>query len=92
MIEYPKSLYLRGWDDMSAHVIVRDRAEEDAARAGGYRMLTDPPVAPAGDPLDGDGDGAVSRVEVMDALSARGIAFDGRWGIARLRALLEAAP
>ena len=55
-------------------------------------MLTDPPVAPAGDPLDADGDGAVSRAEVMDALSARGIAFDGRWGIARLRALLETAP
>lgn len=44
MQEYPKALYLRGWDDLNASVTVRDRAEEDAARAQGYRMLTDPPV------------------------------------------------
>lgn len=48
MIEYPKALYLRGWDDLSASVTVQDAEEEKAARARGYRMLSEPaePVAP----------------------------------------------
>ena len=40
--EYPKALYLRGWDDLDACVTVKDRAEEDAARAEGYRTLLEP--------------------------------------------------
>lgn len=42
IIEYPKSLYLHGWEDLSAEVVVRDAAEEAEARARGYRMLSDP--------------------------------------------------
>lgn len=42
MTEYPKSLYLRGWDDLSATVVVHDAAAEAEARAAGYRMLSDP--------------------------------------------------
>ena len=40
--EYPKALYLRGWDDLDACVTVKDRAEEDAARLEGYRTLLEP--------------------------------------------------
>jgi hypothetical protein len=40
--EYPKALYLRGWADLDAKVVVSDAAEEADARAQGYRMLSDP--------------------------------------------------
>ena len=47
IVEYPKGLYLRGWDDMEAYVIVQDAAEEAAARAKGYRHINEAaPVAP----------------------------------------------
>jgi hypothetical protein len=41
-IEYPKSLYLSGWRDLDAHVIVQDAAEEVAARDAGYRGINEP--------------------------------------------------
>lgn len=44
--EFPKALYLRGWDDLDATVTVHDAAEEAAARGAGYRMLSDPPEEP----------------------------------------------
>ena len=86
--EYPKSLYLRGWDDLSAHVIVQDGAAETEARKAGYRMLTDPPaLAP-----DTDGDGAESKAELLAEADRLGVTVDRRWGVARLReALAEAA-
>lgn len=48
-IEYPKALYLHGWDDLSACFVVNDLAEEEAARLKGYRGLHEPveAVAPA---------------------------------------------
>lgn len=46
IVEYPKALYLRGWDDLEACVTVHDRAQEDDARAMGYRMLSEPVGAP----------------------------------------------
>lgn len=39
--EYPKALYLHGWDDLSAFVTVDDAQAETQARSIGYRMLTD---------------------------------------------------
>lgn len=42
MIEYPKSLYLKGWEDLDAHVIVYSKDEESDARAKGYKCLADP--------------------------------------------------
>lgn len=42
MIDYPKALYLRGWADLGAMVTVQDAAGEAAARADGYRMLSEP--------------------------------------------------
>lgn len=40
--EYPKALYLKGWDDLDACVVVLDAEEEAAARKEGYRMLNEP--------------------------------------------------
>lgn len=58
IIEYPKSLYLRGWDDLSATVVVHDAAAEAEARAAGYRMLSDPPepieAVSAGDSMEAE--------------------------------------
>ena len=45
IVEYPKGLYLRGWEDLDALVIVKDEGEEAAARAKGYRHINEP--APA---------------------------------------------
>jgi hypothetical protein len=42
MSDFPKGLYLHGWDDMDAYVIVADAAEEAAARAKGYRHINEP--------------------------------------------------
>jgi hypothetical protein len=47
IVEYPKALYLRGWDDLDAMVTVYDAGQEAEARADGYRALVDPPVVPA---------------------------------------------
>lgn len=56
--EFPKSLYLRGWDDLSATVVVHDAAAEAEARAAGYRMLSDPPepieAVSAGDSMEAE--------------------------------------
>ena len=41
MIEYPKQLYLHGWDDLDATVVVHDAGQEAAARKDGYKMLSD---------------------------------------------------
>ena len=43
MKEYPKSLYAKGWSDLSAHRIVKDAAEEDAARADGFKHMSEFP-------------------------------------------------
>ena len=37
--EYPKALYLRGWEDLSAYRRVLNAAEEDAARIEGWKTL-----------------------------------------------------
>ena len=46
MVEYPKSLYLKGWEDLSKHVIVNSPDEEEKARKNGYKSLNED-VAPA---------------------------------------------
>jgi hypothetical protein len=38
-VEYPKALYLRGWDDLAAMVTVHSERDEAAARAEGYKSL-----------------------------------------------------
>jgi hypothetical protein len=82
MIEYPKALYLRGWDDLDAMVTVQDAAGEATARADGYRMLSEP-SAEAAPPDD--------REALHAALDAAGVDYDKRWGVAKLRALLGAS-
>ena len=39
--EYPKQLYRQGWDDLSDSVVVENDDEEDAARAEGFKMLSE---------------------------------------------------
>lgn len=39
--EYPKQLYRSGWDDLSDSVVVQTEDEEDAARAEGFKMLSE---------------------------------------------------
>lgn len=39
--EYPKQLYRQGWDDLSDSVVVENEDEEDAARAEGFKMLSE---------------------------------------------------
>lgn len=46
MNEYPKALYLHGWEDLSAYVIVQDREGEAKAREDGYAMLNEEPAKP----------------------------------------------
>lgn len=57
-IEYPKSLYLRGWDDLGATVTVHNAPEEADARAVGYRTVSEPVDAPA---MDDDAPDAPKR-------------------------------
>lgn len=57
-VEYPKALYLRGWDDLAAMVTVHNAAEEADARAAGYRTLSEPVAAPA---MDDDASDAPKR-------------------------------
>lgn len=55
IVEYPKGLYLRGWEDLDAFVIVKDAEEEAAARAKGYRHINEPaPVDAAPAPVGHD--------------------------------------
>ena len=39
--EYPKQLYRKGWDDLSDTIVANDEAEEEAARADGFKMLSE---------------------------------------------------
>ena len=39
--EYPKQLYRQGWDDLSDSVVVENEDDEDAARADGFKMLSE---------------------------------------------------
>ncbi len=39
--EYPKQLYRKGWDDLSDSVVVENEDEEEAARADGFKMLSE---------------------------------------------------
>ena len=39
--EYPKQLYRQGWEDLADTIVANDEAEEEAARADGFKMLSD---------------------------------------------------
>lgn len=41
-LKFPLTLFMHGWDDLDAHVVVHSDEEEAEARAKGYRMLSDP--------------------------------------------------
>lgn len=48
-MEYPKQLYRKGWADLSDTTVVNSTEDEEAARADGFKMLseTDDEAAPA---------------------------------------------
>jgi hypothetical protein len=46
MIDYPKQLYRKGWNDLSDTVAVNDPLEEAEARKQGFRMLSEPDPEP----------------------------------------------
>ena len=39
--EYPKQLYRQGWEDLTDTIVANDEAEEEAARADGFKMLSE---------------------------------------------------
>lgn len=39
--EYPKQLYRQGWEDLTDTIVANDEAEEEAARAEGFKMLSE---------------------------------------------------
>lgn len=39
--EYPKQLYRKGWEDLTDTIVANDEAEEEAARADGFKMLSE---------------------------------------------------
>ncbi len=86
--EYPKALYLRGWDDLDASVTVLDAAGEASARAAGYKGLADPVATPEPAPVDVAQD---EREALLARAEAAGLDVDKRWGLARLRAAVDAA-
>lgn len=67
-----------------------DRKRE--LNAQGFQVL-DARFKPAGavDAADSDGDGETSKDELIAVLEERGIEFDKRWGVTKLRDALEAA-
>lgn len=85
--EYPKSFYIGGtWESVEAglHVIVKNKDEENAARAEGYLMLTD--EKPEGEAYkDADKDDLLAQAKAL------GIDADGRWGVAKLQKAIEEA-
>lgn len=86
--EYPKALYLRGWADLAASVTVQDAAGEADARAAGYRALGEAEAVaapPAAQVPAGEREALLARAEAL------GVDVDRRWGVARLRAALDAA-
>lgn len=36
--EYPKQLYRQGWEDLTDTIVANDEAEEEAARADGFKL------------------------------------------------------
>ena len=39
--EYPKQLYRQGWEDLTDTIVANDEVEEEAARAEGFKMLSE---------------------------------------------------
>jgi hypothetical protein len=42
MNEYPKALFMCGWDDLTQCIVVSSEDEELSARANGYRGIDEP--------------------------------------------------
>jgi hypothetical protein len=52
VVEYPKALYGKGWDDLSDYRQVKTHEEERQARLEGYKTLTESTEKPEEPRLD----------------------------------------
>lgn len=86
MIEYPKALYKDGvgaqFEQLTC-VTVGSREEEEAQNAQGWYQIGEAPVVEAAEPAQETP--ADDLATLREALAAKGVAVDGRWGAARLR-------
>lgn len=86
MIEYPKALYKDGVGaqfEQLPCVTVNSREEEAAKNAEGWYQIGAAPVVETTEPAQETS--ADDLATLRDALAAKGVSVDGRWGAARLR-------
>lgn len=55
-MSYPKMLYLKGWEDTTANVVVNTLEEEKEARSKGYKAMDDKPRRTRKKKVTDDGD------------------------------------
>lgn len=77
---YPLNMKTAG--DQPGFAVANDEAE--------HATLSDLGYLPRLEVADKDGDGELSKAEIMAALDKAEIEYDKRWGLDRLKALLPA--
>ena len=75
-MDYPRSLYLKGWEDLSLTVIVNSEEEELAARANGYRNLKETPL---GVPIEADGVAVIQPDDWFPSREVRPVDWSRKW-------------
>lgn len=78
-MNYPRSLYLKGWEDLSLTVIVHSEDEELAARANGYKNLKETPLDA---PVAGDDIAVIQPDEFVEKAPTGDMTEDDRLDIA----------
>lgn len=81
---YPLNMKTAG--DQPGFAVANDEAEHAALSELGYL----PKLEAAEESVDADGDGVMTKAEVMAALDKAEIEYDKRWGLERLKSLLPA--
>jgi hypothetical protein len=81
---YPLNMKTAG--DQPGFAVANDEAEHAALSELGYL----PKLEVAEESVDTEGEGVMSKAEVMAELDKAGIEYDKRWGLERLKSLLPA--
>lgn len=81
---YPLNMKTAG--EQPGFAVANDEAEHAALSALGYL----PKLEAVEKAADTDGDGELSKAEVMAALDKAEVEYDKRWGLERLKSLLPA--